>query len=75
MSRAHAVRAFLQGTDGLHLQVDDAYKHVTDDFLYQFQPKPTGIDFNYPDGGLNKAKYKEFCAKVATRFNSFKVSL
>lgn len=73
--RANVVRAFIERTDKFDLQADGAYKHVTDDFLYQFEPKPTEIEYDYPAGGLDKTKYREFCTKVTPRFTNFNVSL
>ena len=72
--RANVVCTFIDRTDKKDL--DSAHQLVTDDFLYQIEPKPIAeLGLNYTDGGLNKAKQKEFGAKISSKFNNYKVSL
>ncbi|KAG0701683.1 hypothetical protein DFH29DRAFT_925430 [Suillus ampliporus] len=60
-----AVRAYLDRVD--NNDVDGAHQYVTDDFVYEAEPKPLGVlGESYGDGaGVNQVGFKAYREKIA----------
>lgn len=54
--------------------IDGAFTYVTDDYIYEAEPKPP-VEVGYVAGGLDKSGYKEYYKKITEYHSDFKVTL